>query len=345
MQICIDLSAPPNAERIDFNAGRIFMQITFTSLSGNKSSRELLYPKEFGNSAGLQKRESTIDAGDGNIRLKELWFEGACLLSTDFKTEKPFTIQLRCNSFCWIMSFVLSGEIETLFAASNEAIQMKKSKYHMLYSDSLDVNLAVKQAANVFTICLTQRFIRKLLGKDILPNNFEGGGTEGLTVVTMNELIDSRLNILVKDMLHARQPEYIRRIFLESKILEMLSLQLERLENKQATLHNFSATDIERLNEAKLIIETNMKTPCSLIELARKTGLNDFKLKKGFKSLFNNTVFGYLAEVRMDKAHRMLLTGNTINEVAEAVGYKNPHHFSAAFKKKFNMLPRQIAKE
>ncbi|WP_214070074.1 AraC family transcriptional regulator [Mucilaginibacter sp. dw_454] len=321
------------------------MHITFTSLPDHLSYLDLSYPKEFGSAAGLQKRESTVNAGGGQIRLKEVWFEGACLLSTDFKMNGPCQMKLQCDSFCWLMSFVLSGEISTSFGPEREKIQMKKKEYQMLYSDALVAELLVAKPSTAFTICLTRRFVRKLLGKDLLPDRFEGGGEENLTLLTMNEPTGSRLGILVKEMMQAGQPEYIRRIFLESKILEMLSLQLERIENKQAAVTSFSQADIDKLHEARDIVEANIQTPCSLIELARKTGLNDFKLKKGFKSLFNQTVFGYLAQVRMDRAYLLLQQGRTVNEVSEAVGYKNPHHFSAAFKKRFDLLPRQIGRE
>lgn len=138
------------------------------------------------------------------------------------------------------------------------------------------------------------------------------------------------------------QPDYINRIFLEAKILELLSLQLEHLNRKQAAPKSFSQDDVQRLHQAKALIEANIKSPCSLIELARKTGLNDFKLKKGFKTLFGNTVFGYLADIRMETAYQLLQQGQSVHDVAENIGYKNAHHFTAAFKKKYHLLPSNI---
>lgn len=71
--------------------------------------------------------------------------------------------------------------------------------------------------------------------------------------------------------------------------------------------------------------------------------MNDFKLKEGFKELFENTVFGYLADVRMQKAYSLLQSKeHSIAEIAHLIGYKNPHHFSAAFKKKFDVAPSKL---
>ena len=81
----------------------------------------------------------------------------------------------------------------------------------------------------------------------------------------------------------------------------------------------------------------------SITGLARMAGINHLKLKNGFKDLFHHTVFGYLGEVRMQEAKRLLLDEKMdIHEVAEMMGYKYPHHFTAAFKKKFGVAPRDL---
>lgn len=129
---------------------------------------------------------------------------------------------------------------------------------------------------------------------------------------------------------------------LEAGIVELLVKQHQPVKTKMLPV--FREADKARLLEAKNIVEQNLKHPCSLIELSRKTGLNDFKLKRGFKALFGNTVFGYLAGLRMNLAYKLLREGNSVNEVAEAVGYKNAHHFTAAFKKHFDMLPSKVSK-
>jgi len=42
----------------------------------------------------------------------------------------------------------------------------------------------------------------------------------------------------------------------------------------------------------------------------------------------------------MTQAKKMLLNGSmNVSEVSDLVGYKNPRHFSAAFKRKYGMIP------
>src|SRR5690606_37044299 len=103
--------------------------------------------------------------------------------------------------------------------------------------------------------------------------------------------------------------------------------------------------DFEKLQAAKEYIDQNIAENYTLIELAHRVGLNDFKLKKGFKEDFGSTVFTYRHSIRMKKAKEMLQLGYQVNEVSEEIGYKHSHHFSAAFKAYFNLLPSWINKD
>ncbi len=45
----------------------------------------------------------------------------------------------------------------------------------------------------------------------------------------------------------------------------------------------------------------------------------------------------------MNEARRLLLSGEmNIAEVADTVGYKNPNHFTTAFKKYFGFVPSEL---
>jgi AraC-like DNA-binding protein len=69
-------------------------------------------------------------------------------------------------------------------------------------------------------------------------------------------------------------------------------------------------------------------------------GINDFKLKNGFKQLYGNTVFGLLFEERMQQAKVMLVDPEiSIKELSMTVGYKNLSNFTSAFKKRFGYPP------
>jgi AraC-like DNA-binding protein len=139
-----------------------------------------------------------------------------------------------------------------------------------------------------------------------------------------------------------------RLLYLESKAAEIFSLfvcnQSILSEQKNYKIY-LSQEDRTKLDLAKKIIVNNMQEPLSIVELAREIELNTYKLKVGFKEMWGTTIFGYLRDMRMEKA-RFLLGGarKSVIEAAQEVGYSNPSHFTSAFRKKYGINPNEYAK-
>ncbi|MEM0943833.1 MAG: AraC family transcriptional regulator, partial [Pseudomonadota bacterium] len=90
----------------------------------------------------------------------------------------------------------------------------------------------------------------------------------------------------------------------------------------------------------ELLIHDVQKPP-TLAELAQQVGLNEYRLKQGFRQVFGTTVFGCLHHCRMQQAQHLLRNSNlTIAGVAAQVGYLSPEAFSTAFRRKFTVSPK-----
>ncbi|MGF1480066.1 MAG: helix-turn-helix transcriptional regulator [Cyanophyceae cyanobacterium] len=136
----------------------------------------------------------------------------------------------------------------------------------------------------------------------------------------------------------------IQRLYWEGKAWELLALQLaqwtQMSESKGRSLC-LRPQDIDRLYQARAFLLENLADPPSIIELAHHVGLNSDKLKRGFRQLFDNTVFGYIHEQRMQQAQTFLLNEMTIVGVATTVGYASATSFSTAFKRRFGISPKR----
>lgn len=139
----------------------------------------------------------------------------------------------------------------------------------------------------------------------------------------------------------------LKELYLESKLLDLVYNSINSMEVKTSkTDLLLSNKDIESLNKAKEILIKNTTNPLSIKQLAYKSAINEFKLKKGFKQLFGNTVFGYLQEHRLNEAKILLESEDiNINEAATLVGYKSVSHFSKIFKEHFGTTPLQTKKK
>lgn len=153
---------------------------------------------------------------------------------------------------------------------------------------------------------------------------------------------------VLDQMLHCPFEGLTRQIYLEAKCWELIALKLDQLATESPTmpLGHLNRDDIDRIHEAKAILTHRWQKPPSLLELAWQVGLNDYKLKLGFRQVFGTTAFGYLWHYRMEQARQLLIEGRyNINEVSTLVGYAKQSSFAAAFRKKYGMSPKAYQAE
>ena len=146
-----------------------------------------------------------------------------------------------------------------------------------------------------------------------------------------------------EQVLHCPYQGITRRLYLESRAIELIALQLqsESPDVDSSSVPPLKPDDVDRIHHARDILLSNLGDPPSLLELAQRVGLNDYKLKRGFRQVFGTTTFGYLYHYRMEQAKQLLQEEySTVTEAAQAVGYTSVTSFSAAFKKKFGVSPR-----
>lgn len=132
-----------------------------------------------------------------------------------------------------------------------------------------------------------------------------------------------------------------KQFFLESKVLELMALQLSQLSSTQKR-PVIQRDDELKIRECESIIRDQFANPPSLLQLAREVGINDFKLKQGFKQLYGKPVFKYLQHFRLQKAHEYLKSGKmNVNEAAFEVGYSSVGAFSNAFYEHYGFRPAE----
>jgi AraC family transcriptional activator of pyochelin receptor len=145
-----------------------------------------------------------------------------------------------------------------------------------------------------------------------------------------------------------RETEYegaTRDLFVLSKSIELLVQSIEAHKVPTGDAYLKTASDRERVVAARDLVNTRLTDPPSLSEVAKLVGLNEYKLKRGFKEMFATTVFAYLTEQRLELAKRSLLdTEKTAAEIAFDLGYATPQHFHNAFKKRFGVTPNSMRK-
>ncbi|HHP7244253.1 MAG TPA: helix-turn-helix transcriptional regulator, partial [Elainellaceae cyanobacterium] len=151
------------------------------------------------------------------------------------------------------------------------------------------------------------------------------------------------MKVVAQQALNCPYHGVTKRLYLESKAIEAFACFLNQFSScpeKNSQTSVLKPTDIERIHWAKEILLSDLAHPPSLASLAKRVGLNDYKLKIGFRQVLGTTAFDYLREHRMQHARELLATrALSIVEVSRAVGYASETSFSAAFKKRFGVPP------
>lgn len=131
-------------------------------------------------------------------------------------------------------------------------------------------------------------------------------------------------------------------MMMETSIVQVLLLQVHALFHKEEALKVPAANkrDLEIMHEVKEHLNKTFLEDHTISNLAQKFCTNTNKLMNLFRKVFGQSIFEFISEQRMEYAQRLLRDeGLLVAEVSRNVGYKNPNHFSAAFKKRFGVNP------
>lgn len=152
---------------------------------------------------------------------------------------------------------------------------------------------------------------------------------------------------IIRDLTHCPLDGYYLELFIRAKSTEILAYLLHYHDHPAGpTLPSPSprmAAIRDRMQQVRAVLHERLDNPPSLHELAQLVGTNESYLKLHFKQLFGTTVYGYLHDLRMETAQRLLQENSrSIADIARRLGYRHASHFSTVFKKHFGVSPREM---
>jgi AraC-like DNA-binding protein len=133
-------------------------------------------------------------------------------------------------------------------------------------------------------------------------------------------------------------------MMIETSIIQIILIQMHSLFHQEAIKQPVAnRRDVETIQQLKEHLTKTFLDDHCLPTLARQFGTNTNKLMSLFKKIFGRSIFEFIGELRMDHALQLLRDeGLLVTEVARTIGYKNPNHFSCAFKKRYGVSPSDV---
>ncbi len=180
---------------------------------------------------------------------------------------------------------------------------------------------------------------------DKLQNIFSDSKSEKTFFYQGNYSISAAecMNKIIKN----EQKGLVRSTYLEGKALELLSRQIRQFTDdllspdKQVMIRKY---DVDKIKFARDLLIKDIQNPPTIEALAKKAGINQQKLKSGFKAIFETTINKYLRNERLERASLLLLQSISVKAAAHEVGYTNQSHFARKFKEKYGILPKDYLK-
>ena len=220
--------------------------------------------------------------------------------------------------------------------------EIQKQRNYFFYNPENDLPFELKLAPHSRMVFLTISLesLHKLFVHDALP--FLKPENVNRKFYDERE-IPSSLHLVLNQLFITQLSENTAQLYYQGKVWELLSLYFStKKPNTESCPFLNDEETVRKIKHAKEYLLKNMDNPPRLKELSKIAGLNEYQLKVGFKEIYGDTVFGYLLNHRLDHARVLLDSAKyQVNEVAYQIGYSNPSHFIAAFRKKFGITPKK----
>lgn len=243
------------------------------------------------------------------------------------------------------LHFQFNGVSKTLFK-SREIILSPNSQTVFHVMDFSGEHRLYKDNVNPFS------FLEIKMGKDAVSRLFPRGmwnelGTMpdvfGGKVACISPIkpISPQMFSVIYDICHNSFKGELRKSYIEAKIIELFLLQTKSHCPVQKI--GLKREEQNKIIAAREYLDRNYQRKIRIIDLAMIVGTNQQTLKRGFREMFHTTIFAYYNGLRMERAKYLLMdSGKSISEVSDEIGYKNPQHFTVAFKKKFGLSPKNF---
>ncbi len=244
------------------------------------------------------------------------------------------------------ISMCLDGEMKFWFGPSY-SMDLISNQVMTLYNPVMDLphRIDVNGKADLVVLFISVTQLHQLFVKESEELHFLKGDSALQKFYAKNEM-RAPLGMCVKQILNTELSPQSEKLFMRGKAFEILSHYFHKSDaagdiyDSCPFLKDYD--NVMKIKEAKEIILDRMTEPPTIKALAEEVEISEYQLKLGFKNIYGSTIYGYLTDYKMNQGMSMLESGDyKVKDAAYALGYVNPSHFIAAFKKKFGVTPKK----
>ncbi|MHA4809890.1 helix-turn-helix transcriptional regulator [Flavitalea flava] len=151
----------------------------------------------------------------------------------------------------------------------------------------------------------------------------------------------------LKEIFDMKENDPLSQIRRLSRITHLIEKFLHSFQRQEQAVQPKAVkkSDLESMQHIEHILSSKLEGFPSLESLAHQVFMSTSKLKNLFKQVYGYTLYDYYNKCRLQRAREMLVTGQcSIKQAGSEIGFSNLSHFAKAFKREFNMLPRELVR-
>lgn len=310
---------------------------------------ETVEPRSFDSSNLKGKRipgstEYTASIPGSSIWLQQLSTKSYSLHYCQLALGPGITLRLSVDNDLFRAAVLLKGRVQQNGGKGKLRLREGQFSLSPCYQKNEEWLFAEGKFHEVFTVGFSRDMVDPLVPyfpKLALELNRDGDSMMRWTPST--RYMPAQVGEIIRNILNCSYEPALREFYFEDQVRDLLLYLLIETTHEPPQVKHLTQGNIEKIHQARSIILSDLTRHFSIGELARKVGLNEFKIKVGFRQLYNMPPFTMLKEARMKLAHDQLLhTDKALKEIAALAGYSTVGAFVSAFQKQYGYTTSQL---
>lgn len=293
-----------------------------------------------------------LDKAEISGSIRHIQLDGFCLIIKDLQVPFGYSMNISSNSSIFKLHFELEGGYSYTPANGTGPIMIiPEGHFNIFYFAKIEGTLRYKPTSRkTLEVLFTEDFLLKAAGGNFRETfrdlSDDMNKKRSFLFWKESRPILPELQQNIREIIGCQYCSHIKKIYLEARITTLLLNFLVNNSNQTSPpeQEQLSKSEYTGIQKVEAHIRQHFREGITIGELAPIAGLNTSKLKQSFKKVHSTTIFKFITRLRMEMAKELISKEKrSVSETAYEVGYKNPQHFTVAFKKYYGFLPSSIS--
>lgn len=270
--------------------------------------------------------------------------DGIGLYHLEARSDRDFTLSAAEHSptDMLILGCILTGTGRIAAAGSEDQPWRDSGRLYALtpFGRRTNYHVAASQSWRTVALKVDARIVDRV-ASDHVPTLVREAVSKGGRPISVSRPLGSAIARVADDLARPTYRGRMAALYQESKVLELLALQLDALAEDRTVPRNLTARELHRIREARDRLLADLGNTPQLHELAHSVGLTPKRLNLGFRELYGTTAFELLRDARLDAARDLLAEAGDLplKQIAWQVGYSQATNFISAYRRRFGVSP------